>query len=225
MKRFRPLLSTWLPLLALYPNATAPHTTGTTRRHHRDIALIGASPGGATALPGLKTWPADFLAPVLVVQHVATDPPGTLPQLLSSVSALTARHPKTGRLSSPASSVWPHPTTTCRWRTTTGYSRRGNRRKTGSGPPSTRCSARAAKRSHPIGGKLRYRSMRGLEEAKMLLHNMGGRALRGGRPAQRRGPVFPQSGADRPPGPRGPRLDIATAGAQRRPATTGKKAK
>jgi len=65
------------------------------QKHHRDIIVIGASAGGVSALLELvKTLPADFPAPILIVQHVAADSPSILPQLLSSVSALKARHPQ-----------------------------------------------------------------------------------------------------------------------------------
>ena len=66
-----------------------------TRQSHRDIVVIGASAGGVTALLALgKTLPADFPAPVFVVQHLAPDSPSILPQLLSAVSALPVKHPK-----------------------------------------------------------------------------------------------------------------------------------
>lgn len=74
-----------------------PRIKSANRRHHRDIVVIGASSGGVTALLELvKTLPADFPAPIFVVQHVAADSPSILPQLLSSFSALTARHPENG---------------------------------------------------------------------------------------------------------------------------------
>ncbi|MFC6224979.1 chemotaxis protein CheB [Hymenobacter artigasi] len=67
------------------------------RPHFRDIVVIGASAGGVTALLALaKVLPADFPAPIFIVQHVAPDSPSILPQLLSSVSALKARHPRNG---------------------------------------------------------------------------------------------------------------------------------
>ncbi|GAA3925671.1 chemotaxis protein CheB [Hymenobacter algoricola] len=73
------------------------HAPRKTRRHHRDIVVIGASAGGVTALLALvKTLPADFPAPIFIVQHVAPDSPSILPQLLSSASALKARHPQNG---------------------------------------------------------------------------------------------------------------------------------
>ncbi|GAB3295874.1 chemotaxis protein CheB [Hymenobacter humi] len=80
--------------------ATQP--AGKTRKHHRDIVVIGASAGGVTALLELvKTLPADFPAPIFVVQHLAADSPSILPQLLDSVSALQARHPKSGEVVEP----------------------------------------------------------------------------------------------------------------------------
>ncbi|SFP94370.1 chemotaxis protein CheB [Hymenobacter arizonensis] len=77
-------------------------TTRPTRRHRRDIVVIGASAGGVSALLELvKTLPADFPAPIFIVQHVAPDSPSILPQLLSSVSALKARHPQNGETIEP----------------------------------------------------------------------------------------------------------------------------
>ncbi|MBF9239852.1 chemotaxis protein CheB [Hymenobacter sp. BT683] len=77
-------------------------TSTTTKRHLRDIVVIGASSGGVTALLALvRTLPADFPAPVFIVQHVAPDSPSILPQLLSSVSALPARHPQHGETVAP----------------------------------------------------------------------------------------------------------------------------
>ena len=73
-----------------------------TRRHHRDIVVIGASAGGVSALLGLvKTLPADFPAPVFVVQHLAPDSPSILPQLLGAVSALRVKHPQNGETVEP----------------------------------------------------------------------------------------------------------------------------
>jgi two-component system chemotaxis response regulator CheB len=73
-----------------------------TRKQLRDIVVIGASAGGVTALMELvRALPADFPAPIFVVQHVAPDSPSILPQLLSSVSALKARHPKNGETVQP----------------------------------------------------------------------------------------------------------------------------
>ena len=70
--------------------------------HHRDIVVIGASAGGVSALLELvKTLPADFPAPIFIVQHIAADSPSILPQLLSSVSALKARHPQNGEIIEP----------------------------------------------------------------------------------------------------------------------------
>lgn len=72
------------------------------KHHHRDIVVIGASSGGVTALLELvKTLPPDFPAPIFVVQHVAPDSPSILPQPLSSVSALTAKHPQDGETVAP----------------------------------------------------------------------------------------------------------------------------
>jgi two-component system chemotaxis response regulator CheB len=68
-----------------------------TGKSHRDVVVIGASAGGVTALLALaKTLPADFPAPIFVVLHVAPNSPSLMPELLSSVSALEARHPQNG---------------------------------------------------------------------------------------------------------------------------------
>ncbi|MBG8556307.1 chemotaxis protein CheB [Hymenobacter guriensis] len=68
-----------------------------THRSHRDIVVIGSSSGGVTALLELvKALPADFPAPVFVVQHVGADSVSILPQLLNAVSALTVKHARDG---------------------------------------------------------------------------------------------------------------------------------
>ena len=80
----------------------AASTRSKTRKHRRDIVVIGASAGGVTALLELvKALPADFPAPIFIVQHVAPDSPSILPQLLSTVSALKARHPQNGETAEP----------------------------------------------------------------------------------------------------------------------------
>ena len=80
----------------------AQHTTGKTQKQTRDIVVIGASSGGVTALMDLvKTLPHDFPAPIFVVQHVAPDSPSVLPQLLSAVSPLKAKHPQDGEAVEP----------------------------------------------------------------------------------------------------------------------------
>ena len=73
---------------------TTPHPVKT-RKHYRDLVVIGASTGGVAALMELvKVLPADFPAPIFVVMHVPADSPSMLPQLLNSVSALKAREPQ-----------------------------------------------------------------------------------------------------------------------------------
>jgi two-component system chemotaxis response regulator CheB len=63
----------------------------------RDIVVIGASSGGITALLDLvRTLPRDFPAPIFVVQHMAPYAHSLLPELLSQVSPLPARHPRDG---------------------------------------------------------------------------------------------------------------------------------
>ncbi len=80
--------------------AASPHPKH--RKHHRDIVVIGASSGGVTALLDLvKTLPADFPAAIFVVQHVGADAHSILPQLLSHVSALPAKHPQNGETIEP----------------------------------------------------------------------------------------------------------------------------
>ncbi|GAA4028149.1 chemotaxis protein CheB [Hymenobacter glaciei] len=77
-------------------------TRSQTHKHHRDIVVIGASAGGVSALLELvKALPADFPAPIFIVQHVAADSPSILPQLLNSVSALQVRHPQNGETIEP----------------------------------------------------------------------------------------------------------------------------
>ena len=81
----------------LQANRMAVPSSKKRHRHHRDIVVIGASAGGVSALLELvKTLPADFPAPIFIVQHIAADSPSILPQLLSSVSALKARRPQNG---------------------------------------------------------------------------------------------------------------------------------
>jgi two-component system chemotaxis response regulator CheB len=83
-------------------HSMAAHKNGATRRHHRDIVVIGASSGGIMALLDLvKTLPADFPAPIFVVQHVAADSHSILPELLSRESALKAKHPRHGETAEP----------------------------------------------------------------------------------------------------------------------------
>jgi len=75
----------------------AAHKNGATRKHLRDVVVIGASAGGIMALMDLvRTLPHDFPAPIFVVQHVAPDSRSMLPELLSRESALRAKHPQHG---------------------------------------------------------------------------------------------------------------------------------
>ena len=63
----------------------------------RDIVVIGASSGGVNALLALvKTLPADFPAPVFIVQHIGADAQSVLPQLLDGVSPLAVKHAEDG---------------------------------------------------------------------------------------------------------------------------------
>ncbi|GGE98504.1 chemotaxis protein CheB [Hymenobacter cavernae] len=73
------------------------HTKGEASQPKRDIVVIGASSGGVTALMELvRSLPHDFPAPILVVQHMAPYVDSILPQLMSRVSALPAKHPQDG---------------------------------------------------------------------------------------------------------------------------------
>ena len=73
------------------------HPTPPKTTHHRNIVVIGSSSGGVTALLALvKTLPADFPAPIFIVQHVGPDSQSILPQLLNEVSLLTVKHARDG---------------------------------------------------------------------------------------------------------------------------------
>ncbi|WP_324675380.1 chemotaxis protein CheB [Hymenobacter sp. GOD-10R] len=75
----------------------ATHTKNEASQPKRDIVVIGASSGGVTALMDLaRGLPHDFPAPILVVQHMAPYADSILPQLMSHVSALPAKHPRDG---------------------------------------------------------------------------------------------------------------------------------
>lgn len=61
-------------------------------KQHRDIVVIGASAGGVPALMDLaKALPADFPAPILVVQHLSASSPSMLPELMSRDAALRVK--------------------------------------------------------------------------------------------------------------------------------------
>lgn len=65
----------------------------------RDIIVIGASAGGVMALKELiATLPADFKAPIFIVQHLSASSPSFLPEILNHAGALKARHPRDGDL-------------------------------------------------------------------------------------------------------------------------------
>jgi two-component system chemotaxis response regulator CheB len=60
------------------------------------IFVIGASLSGVDTLSRLvKGLPADFPAPILIAQHVASHSPGLLPHILSGAGPLPAVHPAT----------------------------------------------------------------------------------------------------------------------------------
>jgi two-component system chemotaxis response regulator CheB len=63
------------------------------------IFVIGASLSGIDALCELvENLPADFPAPILIAQDVASHSPGMLPHILSKAGRLSAAHPKSGEL-------------------------------------------------------------------------------------------------------------------------------
>jgi two-component system chemotaxis response regulator CheB len=65
---------------------------------HRNVIVIGASAGGATALQGLLPHlPRDLPASVFVVLHVAPDSPGMFATILDKVSRLPVSYPKDER--------------------------------------------------------------------------------------------------------------------------------
>lgn len=66
------------------------------------IFVIGASLSGIDALSRLmRQLPADFPAPILITQHVASHSPGLLPQILTDAGNLPALHPKNAQLLEP----------------------------------------------------------------------------------------------------------------------------
>jgi two-component system chemotaxis response regulator CheB len=66
------------------------------------FVVIGGSFGGIDVLRRVvKRLPKTFPAPILVVQHIASDSPGTLPQILSRAGLLPAIHPIHGQTIEP----------------------------------------------------------------------------------------------------------------------------
>lgn len=62
------------------------------------VIVIGSSAGGVTALQKLVAGlPADFGAPILIVQHVSANAISYLPHILTNVGPLPASHPKDGQ--------------------------------------------------------------------------------------------------------------------------------
>jgi two-component system chemotaxis response regulator CheB len=69
---------------------------------HHDIVVIGASMGGVEALSALaQQLPRDLPAAVLVVLHLSPQHKSVLPDILSRVGELPARHPKDGEALEP----------------------------------------------------------------------------------------------------------------------------
>lgn len=57
--------------------------------HLRDIVVVGASPGGVTALAGIvRGWPADFPASVLVAMSTPEQPAPMVLQILASYAPM-----------------------------------------------------------------------------------------------------------------------------------------
>jgi two-component system chemotaxis response regulator CheB len=67
------------------------------------IVVIGASSGGIEALQTLvSALPADFPAPLCIVQHIAADSPGILDRILTRAGPLKADVPTSGERLQPA---------------------------------------------------------------------------------------------------------------------------
>ncbi|HEY6933583.1 MAG TPA: chemotaxis protein CheB [Marmoricola sp.] len=68
----------------------------------RDVVVVGASAGGVEALAELVAGlPADFAGRMLVVLHVPPNSTSALPQILSRVGSLPARHARSGDVLEP----------------------------------------------------------------------------------------------------------------------------
>lgn len=66
------------------------------------VFVIGASLSGIDALSRLVgELPADFPAPIVITQHVASHSPGMLPHILTKAGKLQAVHPKSGEMMEP----------------------------------------------------------------------------------------------------------------------------
>lgn len=75
----------------------ANQTKAESQNFKRDIVVIGASAGGVKAILELvKGLPHDFPAPIFIVQHVAPHTESILPDLITMLSPLKAKHPKDG---------------------------------------------------------------------------------------------------------------------------------
>jgi two-component system, chemotaxis family, protein-glutamate methylesterase/glutaminase len=76
---------------------------------HQYAVVIGSSAGGIETLKRLVAGlPADFAAPVFIVQHLPPAFPSFLPQILTTAGKLDARHPRDGeRIDAPGIYVAP----------------------------------------------------------------------------------------------------------------------
>jgi two-component system, chemotaxis family, protein-glutamate methylesterase/glutaminase len=62
--------------------------------NHKDIIVVGASYGGIDALKALaKALPSDLSASIFIVQHLSSNSPGVLPEIITGAGALPASFP------------------------------------------------------------------------------------------------------------------------------------
>lgn len=72
------------------------------QKSHRDIVVIGSSAGGVKALlEFVKHLPSEFPASIFIVQHVAPHTESILPEIITMLSPLEAKHPKDGEIIKP----------------------------------------------------------------------------------------------------------------------------
>ncbi|RDV14589.1 chemotaxis protein CheB [Pontibacter diazotrophicus] len=73
------------------------HNTAEKQNSQRDIIVIGSSAGGVKALlEFVKHLPSAFPASIFIVQHVAPHTESILPEIITMLSPLEAKHPKDG---------------------------------------------------------------------------------------------------------------------------------